>query len=255
LQGYHDYLGPDFRTEAGFLERVDARTTGYDGTYTFRPKHGPLRTWQPQSNGDVIYDSHGVLQEQRLAGAVEWAFHGQTRLHTRYAHVMERWLATDYDRNRYILELENTYWRPLAVGFFATVEDGIYYADTDAESYLGWQESYTLNATARPDSRLTMEMTATRNRFSRSRGGEEVYDIVVFGAKTTFQFTRRLYARVYPQYDTDANHLDADALIGYVVHPGSVLYLGWNGDLDKVGDRHRTTGRTAFFKASYLFQM
>jgi len=31
--------------------------------------------------------------------------------------------------------------------------------------------------------------------------------------------------------------------------------IGWNGDLDKVGDRHRTTGRTAFFKASYLFQM
>jgi hypothetical protein len=44
LLGYHDYLGPDFRTEAGFVERVDARTTGYDATYTFRPKHGPLRT-------------------------------------------------------------------------------------------------------------------------------------------------------------------------------------------------------------------
>jgi hypothetical protein len=210
---------------------------------------------QPQSNGDVIEDSHGVAQERRLAGAIEWSFHGQTRLHTRYAHLMERWLSTDYDRSRYILEFENTYWRPLSVGFFATLEDGIFYGDTDAESYLGWQESYTLNATARPDPRLTMEMTATRNRFSRSRGGDEVYDIVVLGAKTTFQFTRRLYARIYPQYDTDANHLDADALVGYVLHPGTVLYLGWNGDLDKVGDKHRTTGRTAFFKASYLFQM
>lgn len=252
--GYHDYLGPDFRTESGFLDRVDARTSAFEGHVTMRPKRGPLRTWQPQSNGNVIHDARGILQERRLAGAVEWSFHKQTRLHTRFAHVIERWRSREYDRNRYILELENTLWRPLGMSFFATLEDGIFYAPTDSASFLGWQESYQLIGTIRPDPRLTSEVTATRNRFSRSYGGAEVYDILVVGAKTTYQFTRRLFARLYPQYDTDADHLDVDALLAYVIHPGSVLYVGVNGDLDRMGDRHRATGRTVFLKASYLFQ-
>jgi hypothetical protein len=134
-----------------------------------------------------------------------------------------------------------------------TLEDGIFFGPTDATSFLGWQESYEWNATLRPDPRLTSELTATRSRFSHPNGGAEVYDVWVVGAKTTYQFTRRLYTRLYPQYDTDAEHLDLDALLGYVIHPGTVLYLGVNGDLDRT-DRLHQTGRTVFFKASYLFQ-
>ena len=61
--------------------------------------------------------------------------------------------------------------------------------------------------------------------------------------------------RVYPQYDTDTEHLDADALMGYVVHPGSVLYAGVNGGFDRVDDRRRATRRSVFLKASYAFQV
>jgi hypothetical protein len=74
------------------------------------------------------------------------------------------------------------------------------------------------------------------------------------GLKVTYQFTRRLYARVYPQYDTDAEHLDTDALLGYVLHPGSVVYLGVNGDYDRVDDRTEASRRSVFLKVSYLFQ-
>lgn len=251
---YHDYLGPDFRAETGFLDRVDSRITGYEANYTFRPKSGPLRTWQPQTNGNLIHDSRGILQERRLAGAIEWSFHRQTRMHTRFARVIERWLSRDYDRNRYIFEFENTAWRPLSVELFVTLEDGIFFGATDAESFLGGQESYELVATARPSPRLTSEITATRNRFSHGWGGPEVYDVLVVGAKTTYQFSRRLYARLYPQIDADAHHVDVDALVGYVLHPGSVLYLGVNGDLDK-SVSYRETGRAVFVKASYLFQL
>jgi hypothetical protein len=93
-----------------------------------------------------------------------------------------------------------------------------------------------------------------RGRFSRSAGGEEIYDAWALGARTTWQFTRRLYIRVYPQYDTEARHLDLDGLVGYVVHPGTVLYLGMNNGIDRIAGGAKHTSRTAFFKASYLFQ-
>jgi hypothetical protein len=142
----------------------------------------------------------------------------------------------------------------VTVGLQSEVGDGIYYGATAAASYLGWLEQYAAQATLRPSPRVTAEFTTNRSRFSRDHGRGVLYDVWVLGAKTTYQFTRRLYARVYPQYDTGARHLDADALLGYVIHPGSVLYLGYNGDADQNAGRYRLTGRTAFFKVSCLFQ-
>jgi hypothetical protein len=251
---YQQYLGSDFRADAGFLERVDIRNSGYEANVTVRPENRWLRYLRPTSNGDLIRDSRGVLQERRLAGAIEWGFQQQTYLETRIAHVDERWLSRVYDRWRYILTVSNSLWRPLAVEGSVTLEDGIYYAPSDSESFLGWQETYDFKATVRPSPRLTSEVTATRSRLSNERGGDEVYDLWLLGAKTTYQFTRRLFMRLYPQYDTDADHLDADALLAYVIHPGSVLYLGVGSDLDRIDGRHRATARSVFLKVSYRFQ-
>ena len=183
-----------------------------------------------------------------------WGLQGQTALETRITHVREVWLGTPYDRWRTIAAASNSLWRPLAFGLDATFEDGIFYGATDSASFLGWQETWHASATARPSPRLTSELSATRSRFLRARGGALVYDLWLLGAKTTYQFDRRLFVRVYPQYDTDTEHLDADALMGYVVHPGSVLYAGVNGGFDRVDDRRRATRRSVFLKASYAFQ-
>jgi hypothetical protein len=69
------------------------------------------------------------------------------------------------------------------------------------------------------------------------------------------QFTRRLSARVYPQYDSNARHLDVNALVGYVIQPGTVFYAGvnsgWDPDL-RTGIK-RATSRQVFAKASWRF--
>jgi hypothetical protein len=251
---WHDYMGSDFRADAGFLERVDNRNSGYEVSWTFRPENRWFRYLKPTSNGDVIHTTRGELEERRLAGAIQWGFQKQTFFETRVAHVDERWLSTVYDRWRTIVSASNSLWRPVSFGVDMTLEDGIFYAPTDSASFLGWLESWYLYATARPSPRLTSELSATRSHFSRSQGGEEVYDIWLIGAKTTYQFTRRLFTRLYPQYDASARHVDADALLGYVLHPGSVAYLGVTGDFDRISGRRRATQRSFFVKLSYVFQ-
>ena len=185
---------------------------------------------------------------------VEWRFQKQTSVFTEFGRFQERWQGRDHLGSRFEVEVENTQWKPLAVELAADVGDGIYYGEDAASSYLGWLEEYRLEGTLRPSPRLTVETGAECNRFSRDHGRGVVYDVWTLGAKATWQFTRRLYVRLYPQYDTDAEHLDADALVGYVLHPGSVLYLGYNGDADRLAGRARATGHTAFLKVSYRFQ-
>jgi hypothetical protein len=250
---FQSYLGPEFRDESGFLSRVDVRTTGINTHFFSRPENHVLRSMQPILDGYAVHDHTGGLQEWWVSPMVDWLFQKQSHMHTMYVREMQRWLGRDYELNTYILNLDNSLWRPLALSFQMEVGEGIFYAGSSDASYRGWRESYVYEATARPDPRLTSELVAQNSRFSRSRGGAEVYDVWALGAKTTFQFTRRLYARVYPQYDTGEHHLDADALVGYVLHPGSVLYLGVSSDYERLEGRHRPMRRTLFFKASHRF--
>ncbi|HET9327731.1 MAG TPA: DUF5916 domain-containing protein [Candidatus Eisenbacteria bacterium] len=251
---WEDYIGSRFRAEAGFFDRVDVRNDGFEATYTFRPENRWIRYFEPTTNGNAIYSTRGELQDRRFSGALRMGFQKQTFLETRATHVDELWLDTLYDRWRYSLSASNSLWRPLSFGVDWSLEDGIFYAPTDSASFLGWQEGINAYATARPSPRFTAELSATRSLFLTSRGGDEVYDIWLFGAKMTYQFTRRLYVRLYPQYDTHAKHLDADALIGYVLHPGTVAYLGMTGDFDEIDRRRTATQRSLFLKFSYVFQ-
>ncbi len=254
LELYQKYLGPGFRAETGFLQRVDLRQTGFESSFYVRPQNAWLRSIQPRLEASVDHDAAGRIQGWWWGPMLDWQFQKQTQAFTMVDHWQERWHGHDYTGSRATLSVQNSLWRAFTVAFEAEVGDGIRYGEDDAGSYLGWLEQYAARATLRPSPRLTAELAANRNRFSRDHGRGVLYDVWVLGAKTTWQFTRRLYARVYPQYDTEARHLDADGLLGYVLHPGSVLYLGYNGGADRVAGRHRATGRTAFFKVSYLFR-
>jgi hypothetical protein len=185
---------------------------------------------------------------------IDWRLQKQTHVHTMFERVHERWIDRTYDQNHYILELENTQLRAVALDVTGTVGEGIYYGDTDPDSYRGWIEAYAATATIRPAPRFTAALSATRNRFSRRPWASTVYDVWLLGAKCTYQFTRRLYARIYPQYDSGREHLDADGLLGYVVHPGSVLYAGTNHGVDRIDGREHATRRTYFIKVSYRAQ-
>lgn len=251
LNLYQEYLGPDFRTETGFVNRVDVRESGFESDFYVRPENDWLRSWQPILNGYVIHDHTGQIEEWWVSPMIDWVFQKNTTAHTMYVRSMERWLSTNYDQNTYIFRVGNTLFRQLGLGVLAVVGDGIFYGDTDAESFAGWSENYEMTATLRPSPQFTAELTSERLRFSRKFGGEEIFDVWVLGANMTYQFTREFHARVYPQFDTGRERLDADVLLAYVVHPGTALYLGMNGDFREIEGRQRAMRRSYFFKISY----
>jgi hypothetical protein len=252
---FQNYVGPDFRDESGFVPRVDMRRTGINSSVTLRPENHWLRSLEPILDGYAIHNHSGGLEEWWVSPMVDWLLRRQNHVHTMYVRSMERWLSTDYTLNTYILNLDTSRWRSVTPALALQVGDGIWYGETSAESFRGWSENVNASLTLRPSPRLTAELTASRQLFTRSRGGEEVSDVWVLGGKTTFQFTRRLYARIYPQFDTGSQHLDADGLLGYVLHPGSVIYLGVNGDYDHTFGRQRPTQRSVFFKVSHRFDV
>ena len=103
---------------------------------------------------------------------------------------------------------------------------------------------------------MTAAANVVRFRLARDPNGDDYFALWLVGVKTTVQFTRRLSMRLYPQYDSNAKHLDANALLSYVVHPGTVFYAGVNSgwDRDLVSGTRRATSRQFFTKASWRFE-
>jgi hypothetical protein len=253
LTALHQYYGPGFRSESGFLRRVDVRRSAFIGSVLVRPENAWIRSWEPIVEGDLYHDPDGPLQEWYVSPMIDWKFQKQTHVHTMFERVSERWQGRFFDQNHYILNVDNSLWRVLSIGFQGFVGDGIFYAPTADASFLGFVESYQASATWRPSPRVTSEIVVTRNCFSYRRGHGLIYDIWQSGAKTTLQFTRRFYARIYPQYDSGSQHLEADGLLAYVVHPGTVVYVGANSGLDPIAGQQRFTQRTVFAKVSYAW--
>jgi hypothetical protein len=97
----------------------------------------------------------------------------------------------------------------------------------------------------------------TRYRLATAYAGTDYVAQWLVGVNVTAQFTQRLSIRVYPQYDSNAQHLDVNGLLSYVIHPGSVFYAGVNSgwDRDLANAAPRTTSRQVFAKASWRFAL
>lgn len=139
-----------------------------------------------------------------------------------------------------------------------------------------------------PIKHLTDDNTYLLDRDHATHGGQPVYETQTFRTKLNYQFTTAWSARVIVEYDsTLANPLETSlqrtkqvqtqALLTWLPHPGTVLYLGYNGDLQNYnhqfcslleesrtcnpqqpilprGPGYLNDGRQFFIKASYLFR-
>ena len=253
LELYQDYYGPDFRDESGFISRVDIRTTGVNSSLMLRPENGWLRSWQPILNTYVVHDHTGQLENAWLSPMIDWAFQRQTTMHTMYVRSRERrptatTISTPTSSASGTRSGVRSRCRSTAASATA-----IFYGDT-ATSFQGWAESYTLGATVRPRraSRWSWPRraaasggTAARTTRCSTSGRSE--------PRPRSSSRAEFYVRLYPQYDTGSHHLDADALLAYVFHPGSALYVGVNGDVDRIDGEPRPTQKVLYFKASHRF--
>ena len=94
-----------------------------------------------------------------------------------------------------------------------------------------------------------------------------MFDVKIFRASTTYQFTDRLLLRNIMEHNTFTGTLGANLLVTYRVNSGTVFYIGYDdrykqGDLifDDDGEPlfittdFERTNRAFFTKISYLFR-
>jgi hypothetical protein len=133
------------------------------------------------------------------------------------------------------------------------------------EPFLTDESPAELNITVRPTNALRVDNTYLLSRLTDRASGDSVFTNHIFRSKWNYQFTRELSLRVILQYDTTLANINpllcavpesertaaqiaaiaakpgltslcprknfnADFLITYLLHPGTALFIGYNGN-------------------------
>ncbi|HEV7744757.1 MAG TPA: DUF5916 domain-containing protein [Pyrinomonadaceae bacterium] len=117
--------------------------------------------------------------------------------------------------------------------------------------------------TFQPTTALSATLNFTKERLKRYDTGLVAFDENIVSLRTTYQFSRFLFARGRIDFDSIASNVKGQFLFGYTPNPGTAFYAGYNDDLNRRGFNpfsgnlepgFRRNGRTFFIKMSYLFR-
>jgi hypothetical protein len=149
------------------------------------------------------------------------------------------------------------------------------------------KQSVSFVFTVQPIHQLTFDNTYLLDRNFAVHGGPFVYESQTIRTKANYQFTRSLSARVIAELRSTlvnpaetsllrTKQLSTQALLTWLPHPGTAVYLGYTNDLQNIerslcnmlpgggcdpdntalprGDALLNDGKQIFLKASYLFR-
>ena len=117
--------------------------------------------------------------------------------------------------------------------------------------------------TYKPTNALNASLSFQKNRLVREDNGRVAFDSNIASLRTTYQFTRFLFARARLDYSSLTSSFRGQFLTGWTPNPGTAFYVGYNDDLNRgffnpyTGQAEpgfRRNGRTFFVKMSYLFR-
>jgi len=265
----YEYYGEDFRMDTAFYHRVGfSRFMGYIGP-NFFPDPEKF-SWLKKINTFIWgYYLHDIVTRQDdyfYLLALDCHFTRQGFLRLDYRQFQEYWVNQTFKGAYFVAQgqISPTNW--LTVGGSVRLGDSIYY---DTEDPLGGKRrSYVAYVDLQPNENLSQSFSYQRQEFDRADNGERLYNVDIFGSRTTYQFNEYLLLRAVVQYDSSQKIVLTDLLASFTLIPGTVLHLGYgslHNDLEwdkpnkewlsgsELAEWYQTR-QSFFFKASYLFR-
>ena len=258
-----DGLDPDFRTDTGFVRRVDTRQARANLRYRWYPESW-IVNWGPRTSYDRNYDFDGILQDERARVGLSATFAKNITLNVNVNRDMERFAGINFFKTGYSAFGSVNTSRWVSVGGSFNWGDQVRFSDIP---FLGSGVSGNLFLNLRPVSRFQMNLNLSTSRLVDPSTMSEVFDVEIYRVLSTYQFTDRLAFRNIMEFNTFDRTLGANVLLTYRVNSGTVFFIGYDdrykqGDLifDDNDDQlffttdFERTNRAVFTKISYLFR-
>ena len=255
---------PDARTDVGFLRRVNSQEFYQTAQYRWWPEHW-LINWGPRVRYERLYDYDWILEDERIETGLDFTFARSISAGGGVERSLERFGGVDFWKWRYTADVDVATSRFVSVGADFSFGDQVFFSDSP---FLGEGVEASLSLLFRPVARLQSQVNVESSRLKDRRAGDvEVFDIKLFRALTTYQFTERLVLRNITEFNTFADTLGVNLLATYRINAGTVFYFGYDDhyrqrdQIEMIGDELllrkelQRTNRAVFTKLQYLFRL
>jgi hypothetical protein len=252
-------VSPDFRTDTGFVRRVNQRQTIGSVNYRWWPEHW-ITNWGPQFNYERIYGYDGVLQDEVAGVGLNAMFARGVFAFGNVNRDMERFGGIDFRKTRYGLGAFVNSSRRFGFGAFYNSGDQIRYV---TDPFLGYGHNWTGFINVRPFTRLQSDINIITSDLTDPQTNTELFDVKIFRARTTYQFTDRFLFRNILEYNTFDKTVGGNFLLTYRINAGTVFYIGYDERYrqeDQINSvlyttsTLRRTNRAIFTKLQYLLR-
>ena len=252
-------IDPDFRTDAGFVRRVDTQRFDADIEYDWWPESWII-SWGPGFRYMRNVDHAGVLQDEDFRADLSLRFARNIFFRADGRRELERFQGIDFRKNRFSMRNGISSSRRFSIFYGIDWGEQIRFVENP---FLGRMFDYDISLTLLPTSRLNAQFSLDAARFRDMHTGATVFDVKILRAFTTYQFTDRLLARNILEHDTSDGKVGINLLLTYRVNAGTAFYIGYDDrlqqgihlDRERFLDRDLQRYRRAFFtKLQYLFR-
>ncbi len=286
-----------FQTQLGFIQTADIRSDQTHLTYQWFPKRKAIQSFGLETNQNVAYDHQGdrvyhystfdpfLLLARNVVIAPIGGENSDTVGPQNYSLLTQN---RNFTENFGGMVVRGAPFSQLNLNIVALRGGNVNYNPVAGQvPSLMNQQTVQALFTVQPIRQLTADNTYLLDRDHSVASGALVYESQTFRSKINYQFTRAFSARAIVEYDsTLANpvetslsrvkRVETEALITWLPHPGTAIYVGYNNDLQNLDralcnrlpggscDPNNTTpprspeflndGRQIFVKASYLFR-
>jgi hypothetical protein len=299
MQDEYQDISKGFTTLAGFLQTSNIRSDHFHGQYQWFPKHSIVQSFGPELNQNVAFDHANNRVYHYTTFDTFFLLPNNIVL----APVGGQNSDTVGPQNGYPLTANRNFtenfggviargqpWSQLNFNLQALRSGYVNYNPPAGQSpFLLNQETVQALISVNPLRQLTDDTTYLLDRDHSAHGGEFVYETQVLRTKLNYQFTKAWSFRMILEYDsTLANpaetslvrtkQVQSQALLTWLPHPGTVIYFGYNNDLQNYdhqlcdtltgtlncdpnqpilprGPGYLNDGRQFFLKASYLIRL
>ena len=264
-------LSPNFRTDVGFVRRVDQKQGFSSLGYTFRPESWVV-SWGPSVRYNWNHDFNNVLQDLDKRVAFDATFARNISVNSQFQDEMERFGGINFQKQAGRIGGQISSSRRVSVGGYYEYGDLVRYVENP---YLGRGSTGSFFAALRPLSRFQSEINLRTSDFIDPRTGDDlVFDVKILRALSTYQFTDRFLLRNISEYNTFDKTVDLNLLFTYRLNAGTAFYIGYDDhyrqadqiygddmDGDGIDDQlfpmatvYQQTNRAVFTKFQYLFR-
>jgi len=293
----------DYRAEVGFTRRTNTNSHNAHIRFSNDPRpKATLISWRLTGALRPTFDWQGRMVEWYGEPEIELQLKHNIQIEASFLAGYERLIETEFGVARTPTQAgaffggpeRSTYFRRFTIGieaspserfsgsFSLTRDNNVFDLDfgeepkfprvspaalLDPDAPLDPGPGVSLNlevgVSYQPTDKLSASLNYEKSRLRRHDTGLLAFDENIFSFRSTYQFSRFVFARARVDYDTLESNVLAQFLFGYTPNPGTAFYAGYNDDLTRNGfspftDQFepglRRNGRTFFVKMSYLFR-